>query len=143
MSGFKFDATVVTDLGPVLWRNRFGRADLGLALPASHAPRVIKVLDNARSVDERRLIENLSGVDLSANHVVVMEFKLPIDAATYRDSPDALKALTPWRSGLEFWIGFLINDNDNPGTDQQNYLVWPATYGNFNPVEDGARAVLE
>jgi hypothetical protein len=143
MPGFKFDVSMLTDTGPTVWRNRFYYANLGLALPESHAPRVIKVLDNARAVEERKLIEDVYGVDLSANRVIVTEFKLPIDATTYRDSPDALKAITPWRSGMEFWLGFLINDNDEPGTDQQNYLVWPATYGNFNPVEDGARAVLE
>ena len=46
-------------------------------------------------------------------------------------------------TGASSGLGFLINDNDDPGTDVQNYLVWPATYGNFNPVEDAAIAVLE
>ena len=73
----------------------------------------------------------------------MIEFKLPIDAVTYKDSLAELKPLTPWGPGREFWLGFLINDNDEPGTDVQEYLVWPPTYNNFGPVSDGARAILE
>lgn len=64
-------------------------------------------------------------------------------AALDRESPESLRELEPWGPGLEFWLGFMINDNDQPGSDVQNDVVWPATYGNFNPREDGGRANLE
>ncbi len=62
------------------------------------------------------------------------------DPTTYRGS---VKSLFPMKPGQTFRLGFLINDNDEPGSDIQHYLVWPATYSNFGPVEDGALAVLE
>jgi hypothetical protein len=142
-TGFKFDATVTTDAGPTVLRNRFFATKLDWAMPADLVPRSIRVLDDARGVPERELVENVYGVDMSDCRVIVVEFKLPINDSSYRDSPKELKELTPWTSGREFWLGFLINDNDNPGTDVQNFLVWPATYANFYPAEEGARAVLE
>jgi hypothetical protein len=143
LAGFKFDLTTTSDTGPTILRNRFFQQKLTWALPAAHAPRSIRVLDDARSVEERGLIESAYGLDMSGCRVLVAEFKLPIDATTYKDSLKELEALTPWGPGREFWLGFLINDNDEPGTDVQNYLKWPATYDNFGPVELGARAVLE
>jgi hypothetical protein len=44
---------------------------------------------------------------------------------------------------LRFWLGFLIDDNDQPGTDVQYFLLWPATYGTFSEKESGAIAELE
>jgi hypothetical protein len=79
-------------------------------------------------------------VDLSDCKVIVTEFKLPIDRVTYRGSEGSL---FPVRPGASFWLGFLICDNDVPGTDVQDLLVWPASYGTFGPKEDGARAVFE
>ena len=46
-------------------------------------------------------------------------------------------------SGKTFWLGFMIDDNDEPGADVQHYLFWPATYGTFQPKEDSAVGVLE
>ena len=143
LTGFKFDATVTTDEGPLVLRNRFFHQKLTWSMPGSHVPRVMKVLDDARDVPERDLIEGVYGVDMSKSRVVVIEFKLPIDAVTYKDSPNELKAITPWGPGREFWLGFLINENDEPGTDVQEFLVWPPSYNNFGPVSDGARAILE
>ena len=77
---------------------------------------------------------------MAGSPVIVTECKLPIDATTYKD---AVKDLFPLKPGQTFRLGVLINDNDDPGTDVQNYLVWPATYGNFNPIDDMATAVLE
>jgi hypothetical protein len=138
--GFKFDATQTTDAGPILLRSRFFFQKLDLLLPPERCPRIMRVLPNARDVPERSLIESIYGVDLSASPVVITEFKLQIDDSTYRDSTKDVISLKP---GQTFRLGILINDNDNPGTDVQNFLVWPATYGNFNPVDDSAIAVLE
>lgn len=143
LSGFKFDATVTTDAGPIVHRNRFYFQNVAWAMPESHVPRVMKVLDDARDVAERDLIEGVYGLDMSKSRVTVIEMKLPIDATTYKDSPKELKEIAPLGPGREFWIGFLVNDNDEPGTDVQDYLTWPPGYTNFGPVDDGARAILE
>jgi hypothetical protein len=140
LPGFKFDITRTGDAGPIVIRQRFTVPNLDLLIPPAHAPRIIQVLKDARDVPERRLIESIYGVDLAGSPVIVTECKLPIDPATYKD---AVKDLFPLKPGQTFRLGFLINDNDNPGTDVRNYLVWPATYGNFNPVDDMAIAVLE
>ena len=138
--GFKFDATKTADAGPIVLRSRFYAQKLDALLDPAQTPRSIRVLDDARDVPERLLIESVYGVDLSKCRVIVTEFKLPIDATTYRGSPESL---IPMKPGQTFRLGLLINDNDEPGTDLQHYLVWPATYSNFGPVEDGALAVLE
>ncbi len=143
MTGFKFDSSITTDAGPIVLRNRFFAQKLTWAMPESQAPRSIKVLDDARDVSERDLIEAVYDIDMSRSRVIVVEVKLPIDAVTYKDSPKELKEITPWGPGRDFWLGFLINDNDAPGTTVQNYLVWPPTYNNFASKEEGARAVLE
>ena len=140
LPGFKFDVTRTSDAGPIVIRQRFYFQNLDFLIPPDHAPRTVKVLANARDVPERRLIESIYGVDMADSPVIVTECKLPIDATTYKD---AVKDLFPLKPGQTFRLGFLINDNDNPGTDVQNYLVWPATYGNFNPIDDTAIAVLE
>jgi hypothetical protein len=108
-------------------------------LPAAHTPRAIKVLNNARDVRKRELIESVYGEDLSDCLVIVTEFKLPIEEKTYQGATAALFAVAP---GKTFWLGFMIDDNDEPGTDVQRLLVWPATYETFNPKEDGALATF-
>ncbi len=138
--GFKFDVTRTTDHGDILYRERFFETKLAQLLPADHAPRVIKVLDDARDVPERKLIESVYGEDLSDCKVTISEFKLPIDEETYAGST---KSLFPVAPGKSFWLGFMIDDNDEPGTDVQRLMVWPATYGTFSPAEDGALATFD
>lgn len=140
MKGFKFDVCETTDAGPILFRQRFVSERLDKILPENHAPLAIKVLPNAQEISERKLIEDIFGEDLSDCKVIVNEFKLPIDEITYQGDPGAI---FPLRPGQTFWIGFMIDDNDNPGTDVQNLMVWPSTYGTFKAVESGARAVLD
>ena len=140
MKGFKFDVTQTADAGTIIIRQRFFEKSFDLLIPPAQAPRIVKVLPDATDVPERSLIETIYGIDLARSPVVVTEFKLPIDANTYKGDPGALFPLKP---GQSFRFGMLINDNDEPGTDIQNYLVWPATYGNFNPVDDSAIAVLD
>ena len=98
------------------------------------------MLDNAKEVRERSLIEAAYGVDMSDCKVIVTEFKPPIDKMTYHGSEESL---FPVQSGATFWFGLMLNDNDVPGTDVQNFLVWPASYGTFFPKENGALAVFE
>ena len=137
--GFKFDISKTTDAGDMIIRERFYFTKLAKLLPADHAPRVIKILDSAKDVSERAMIESVYGVDLSSDKVIVTEFRLPMDAKTYEGAEQDTPKMTP---GSSFWLGFMIDDNNQPGADLQNIMVWPATYGTFNPAEDGARAVL-
>jgi hypothetical protein len=139
-NGFKFDIARTADRGDFLVRQRFFFGGLELEVPADVAPRVIRVLDNARDVPERKLIESVYGVDMSACKVIVTEFKLPIDERTYKGDE---KAMLPMHAGGKFRLGFMIDTNDQPGTDVQNFELWPATYGTFNPPETMAEAVLE
>jgi hypothetical protein len=121
-------------------RRRFFYNNLTELTPAEHAPRVIKLLDSARDVPERALIEAAYGADMADCKVIVTEFRLPIDARTYRGSE---QSLFPVQSGATFWLGFQMCDNDVPGTDVQDVIVWPASFGSFGPKEDGAVAVFE
>jgi Right handed beta helix region len=138
--GFTFDITRTIDVGPIVFRRRLDAGNLDLLIPADHAPRVVKALPNSRDVPERRLIESIYGVDMADSPLIVTECKLPIDAATYKD---AVKDLFPLKSGRTFRVGFVIRDSDAPGTDVRNFLVWPATFGDMNPIDDSAIAVLE
>ncbi len=137
--GFKFDISKTTDAGDMIIRQRFFYGKLERLLAADHAPRVIKILDSAADVSERAMIESVYGVDLAKDKVIVTEFKLPMDAVTYEGAEKDAPPMTP---GSSFWLGFMIDDNNQPGADLQNLMVWPATYGTFNPPEDGAKAVL-
>ncbi|HZK80855.1 MAG TPA: hypothetical protein VFC46_07305, partial [Humisphaera sp.] len=140
MEGFKYNVGITVDHGPVVFRNKFvAKADR--LYTNEQVPRSIKVLDNAKDVEERRLIEAVYGVDLSMSKVIVTEFKLPLTAEVGLDgNPGLIKKVGP---GGTFWIGFFINDNDMPGGDVQKYLAWPATYGTFNLKETGALATFE
>ncbi len=137
--GFKFDIAKTTDASDMIIRQRFYFSKFEKLLAAEHAPRVINILDSAKDVSERGMIESVYGVDLSTDKVIVTEFKLPMDALTYAGDEQAAPRMTP---GSSFWLGFMIDNNDQPGADLQNLMVWPATYGTFNPPEDGAKAVL-
>jgi len=140
MTGFKFDFTHVSDKGDVVMRGRWLRNDLGWEVPQNVIPHVIKVLDNARDIPERELIEGVYGIDMSKEHVIVMEMKIPMDGTAYKGAEtDAI----PLKSGQTFWIGFLVDDNDEIGADVQHYMGWPATYGTFSEKEVGAIATLQ
>jgi hypothetical protein len=140
MEGFKFNVAITADKGPVVFRNKFVAKADRLYTP-EQVPRSIRVLDNAKDVEERHLIEAVYGVDLSNSKVIVTEFKLPLTPEIGLDgNPTLIKSIAP---GGTFWIGFYINDNDMPGGDVQKFLAWPATYGTFNLKETGALATFE
>jgi parallel beta-helix repeat protein len=138
--GFQFICYKDADGTDHVWRNRFFQGGSQRFIDPQHAPRIVKVLPDARDVPERRLVETLYGEDLSESKVVLTEFKLPIDAVTFAGAEQDVFSLGP---GTSFSIGFFIDDSDTPYTDVQRLLQWPATFGMFNPPEDGARAICE
>jgi hypothetical protein len=140
MEGFKFNVANTTDHGTTVFRNKFVIASMDRIYTNEQVPRNIKILDNAKDVEERQFIEAIYGVDLSKSKVIVTEFKLPLTAAVGLDGDPKMVTVAP---GKTFWTGFFINDNDMPGGDVQKYLAWPATYGTFAVKEAGALATFE
>ncbi|HEY3324184.1 MAG TPA: right-handed parallel beta-helix repeat-containing protein [Planctomycetota bacterium] len=140
LTGFGFSITQTVDKGAFFLRNRFFFQKMDLDLDPAKAPRVIKKFENAEDIPERQLIESIYGVDLAQSPGYIIEFKLPLDESTYKDDE---KIIPPVESGKSFWLGFMLNDNDTPGTDVQNFIAWPGTFGMFNPAEAGAKAIFE
>jgi parallel beta-helix repeat protein len=139
-TGFLFEVTGTAAAGAAVRRRRLLVPGLDLILPPAHCPHAVRVLDRARDVPERALIEAISGADLAGSRVIATELKLPIDETTYQG---ASRDLFPLRSGQSFGVGFLIFDADDPGSSAPDVLSWPATYDTFNSVDDCALAVLE
>lgn len=141
MTGFKFDISRTTDAGPMIIRQRFfGGKNSDAVLDPKHSPVVVKTLENSADVSERSFIENAYGIDLKNAKAIIYEFRLPIDEITYK--PDT-KAIIDLKSGAAFRIGFMIDDNDNPGADLQNFIPWPPSFGVFSDKDTGAKAILE
>jgi len=151
--GFQF---VVGKFGPggtdAVKRERFGGGPPSLLSP-DVIPRVLKVLDNALAVPERKMIEAATGEDLSQAKVIVMEFKLPI-TATGAFTGEGAADVFPIQPGKGFWLGFnvndndmpTLNDNDTPGTGMgvaQKWISWPAGFGLFGPRTNNVWAVFE
>ncbi len=138
IEGIKHNISFTTDAGAV---NQVDAWDVrGHILDQKDSPLIVKVLDNAEAVAERQLIENIYGVSLRDCKVHLYETRIPMNKNTYAGKEQALFELKP---GAQFWLGFLIDDNDQPGTDLQNFLLWPNTYGTTAPKESGALATLE
>ena len=95
---------------------------------------------SAKGVPERSIIEGFYGVDLAKSKVVITEYMLPIDDITYKGDPKAKFEVAP---GKSVWIGFMIDDNDVPGADYQNFCFWPATYSTFAEKEVSAYCTFE
>jgi hypothetical protein len=140
LTGFGFNLAQTIDKGPYFLRNRFFFNKLDLELDPAKAPRVIQRFARAGDMPERQYIESIYGVDLSDSPGYVIEFKLPLDEETYQKDE---KIIPPVGSGKWFWLGFMLNDNDTPGTDVQNFISWPSTFNVFNPPESGAKAFFE
>ena len=136
--GIKINVTHTRDRGDVVFRD--GWFLKTKELDPAVAPRVVKVLDNARDVPERALIEQIYGVDLANSKVILTEFKVPLDDATFEGRLQAKPAAV---SGSTMYLGFGIDDNDAPGADLQKMMVWPATYGTFADKSASAVVVFE
>ena len=140
LEGFKFNVTRTREHGDTVYRDRFYPDDRwNRVFDPDVAPRVIRVLDDASAIEERELIESIYGLDLSGSRVIVTEFKLPM-AEAFADDPAAGVA---GRSGDQMWIGFMLGDNDQPGSDTQDLCVFPATYNTFAVKTKGALATFE
>ena len=139
LAGFKFNVTRTQEYGDTVFRDRFFVTNFNKVYTAAEVPRSIRVLDNAADVEERKLIESIYGVDLTQSKVIVTEFKLSMEMAFTGDP----KAGPTGKSGDTMWIGIMLDDNDVPGSDVQDLLVYPATYGTFALKERGCLATFE
>jgi parallel beta-helix repeat protein len=140
-NGFQFIVYKNPHGEDLIHRHRFfQKAIKARKIAPEHAPRIVRVLDNAADVPERAALEQLYGVDLSPAKVIVTEFMLPMDDNVWAEAEADAIDLKP---GTEFWLGFFLDDNDQPYTDKQELSWWPATFGMFSPREDGAIAVCE
>ncbi len=141
MEGFKFNVARTTDQGPTIFRNRFAAPQFDKVLSPENAPRSITIHPDSRAIEERHLLETLYGIDLAGSPAIVTEFRLPLTAAVALEGdPGQIPVI---RSGSQFYLGAMINDNDIVGGDVQHNLVWPATYGTFGIKTQGAQATLE
>ena len=141
MEGFKFNVARTTDHGPTLFRNRFSAPAFDKLLSSEAAPRSIVVYPDSQKLEERHLLESLYGIDLAKSPAIVTEFCLPLNGkVALEGDPGQIPSM---KSGSQFYLGVMINDNDIIGGDVQKYLVWPATYGTFGMKTQGARATLE
>ncbi len=144
-SGFKYNVTRTSDHGEVVWRDtwRAGwspQLKLNQLLPPDVAPRVIKVLDNARSIEDRKLIEAAYGIDMSDCKVILFEFVIPRSAMQPMENKDLE---VEFASGKSFRLGFMLDDNDLPGSESWQTIAWPVTFGIFERSEKSAEAVFE
>ena len=65
LEGFKYNVAITTDHDQTLYRNKAFTAVADKIFTQEEAPHIIKILDNAKDVEERKLIEAVYGVDLS------------------------------------------------------------------------------
>jgi hypothetical protein len=139
LSGFKFNVTRTIEHGDTVMRDRFGHPEMTKVFTPEEVPRAIRILENAKDVSERSLIEPIYGIDLSNSKVIITEFKLPFDLAFEGDRDAGPKGV----SGDQMWVGVMLNDNDVPGSDAQDLIIYPATYSTFSVKEAGALATFE
>jgi len=136
-SGWKYNVTRLDWKNDIILRDRFfGESRL---LTPEEAPRVIKILDNATDVPERKLLEAATGADMRQCKVMVIEMKL--GKAALAGLP-ADRAVT-FQSGKTFLLGICINDNDVVGGDLFAPVGWPTGYGAFSRDDGLATAVVE
>jgi len=134
--GWKYNVTRLEGKD-VVYRDRFGESKSDF-LSEAVSPRKITLLDNAKDVEERKMLEAARGLDMSGCKVMVIEFTL---------TPDAIAGMAgrkmEFGSGKSFLVGFSINDGDVPGADLMNIITWPVMYGTFSRAEGFATATFE
>ena len=144
-SGWKFNLTRMEGKDMVI-RDRLEPDRLGNKRPLAvlsddMVPRKITILDSAKDVEERKLLEAPRGLDMSGCKVMVIEFTLTKAAI---DDMHKTGNQMEFGSGQRFHFGFSINDSDVPGdTVMANTIIWPAMYLTFARTEQLAEATLE
>jgi hypothetical protein len=138
--GFQWSVARYADAGEAVVRRRFYFQNLTRVLPHDVAPCAVRVLDDVRDLPERALVETVTGDDLSKARAILYEFRVPVDERAYEGSRESVFPVGP---GQGFWFGVMLSDNDTPGADVQDFAVWPAGFGTFEPKERGAWAEFE
>ena len=138
LDGVKINVARSSDYGDIVVRD--GWFLPVKRLPEELAPRKITIYDDASQISERKLLEDIYGIDMSDCKVVVMEFMIALDEDTFEGR---LEAMPKVKSGETFHLGLGVDDNDSPGADLQKMFVWPATYGTFANKNVSALVVFE
>jgi len=138
VSGVKFNITKTSDKGDIILRE--GWWTDSFVLDNEQAPRLITTLNDASSVGERALLEEIYGINMRNCRVIITEFKIPINSEVFIGRENELPKVL---SGETFRIGVALDDNDMPGADVQKMIVWPLTYGTFAQKDASALAVFE
>ena len=136
-NGWKYNVTRI-DGQDVVYRDRMFAKESDF-LTEEVSPRKITVLDNARDVEERKMLEASRGVDMSGCKVMIVEFTLTQPAIDGMLGGSQME----FGSGKSFLVGFSINDGDVPGADTMNLITWPVMYGTFSRAEAFATATFE
>jgi len=139
LTGFKLNVTRTREHGETVLRERFALPKFTRVFTPEEMPRSITVLENSKDLPERKFIEDLYGVDLASAKAIITEFRVPLKLL-FADDPTAQ---VTGASSEAIWLGFMVNDNDVPGSDTQDLIVYPATYNTFATKERGILATLE
>jgi hypothetical protein len=144
MQGLKFNLGMV-DGSATVKRDKFVAPDVTKLYTEAEVPHSITIYKDAADFPERKLVEDIYGVDLANSPVVVYELKLPLNETGAFAPPIPadtviVKEVAPGRS---FRLGFFANDNDIPGSDIQGIIAFPATYGTFETMDKSAEAIFE
>jgi hypothetical protein len=126
-------------------RDKFVSPDVTKVYSPEEVPRTITRYEEASGFPERKLMEDIYGVDLAESQVVVYEMKLPLNKTGAFIEPigGATVIVDEVAPGKSFRLGIFANDNDIPGSDNQDILAYPATYGSFETMEKSAEAIFE
>jgi len=138
ITGIKLNITKTTDKGDIILRD--GWSTGSFELDAISAPRLITVLQNGLEVSERKLLEDIYGVNLQNTRVIITEFKIPLTNDVFKGHEDELPIV---KSGETFRLGVALSDNDIPGTDAKKMIVMPFFYNDTAHKDAGAIAVFE
>jgi hypothetical protein len=142
--GFKYNLTLIDGKPAVFrdtWRGNFGHPEYNTLLTPEVAPRSMKALaDTASVAAERMLLEAATGADLSKCQALIIEAKIPKSVMSPMTRPEQE---VEFASGKGFRLGIMLNDNDVPGWDALNPVVWPSTYGTFERPDRLAPVVFE
>jgi len=140
LEGVKINVTHTIDQGDVVIRD--GWFLQAKSLSSDDAQRKITVYEDASSITEKKILEDIYGIDMSDCYAVVSEFVIPLNDDTFSADGRSVDRVIV-KSGGSFHLGIAIDDNDAPGADIQKMFVWPSTYITFANKSVSAEVFFE